>query len=126
MPTAFVPELSEKRGYHSPDICDSEAGHTCPSRVSLVSLLMLRSSINEKMLLGSLLPPNFQSAIVPECLGVRVGCGSGVFSTPLHPYRDMGAGEWDISLTISTLEIGKPGSERKRTYSGPHSQQESL
>lgn len=46
----------------------------------LVGLLMLRSNNNEGMLLGSLLPPNFQSAFSPEFLGGRVGCcgGSGV------------------------------------------------
>ena len=43
---------------------------------SLVSLLMLRSSISEKMLWGSLLPQNFHPAIFPECPGGRVGwCG---------------------------------------------------
>lgn len=43
----------------------------------LVGLLMLRSNINERMLLGSLLPPNFQSAFFPEFLGGRVGCCGG-------------------------------------------------
>lgn len=54
-------------------------GGICVLAGSLVSLLMLRSSIHVKMHVGSLLPPNFQSAIShPECLGGRVGCRGDV------------------------------------------------
>lgn len=61
----------------------------------LVSLLMLISSIDLKMLWGSLRPPNFQSAVFPECLGGRVGCCGDVGdpvggTTPALPYIHTG------------------------------------
>ena len=60
----------------------------------LAGLLMLRSNINERMLLGSLLPPNFQLASPsPEFLGGRVGCCGGfgvLLEGALHDHMDNG------------------------------------
>lgn len=67
----------------------------------LVGLLMLRSNINERMLLDSLLPPNFQSAFFPEFLGGRVGCCGG-FGVTVGDH-----GQWDVSWTTFILQIGK-------------------
>lgn len=90
---AFVPGLSERGGCPLLPSVALRLGMLALAGF-LVSLLMLRSSTDSKMLLGSLLPPNFQSAVFPGCLGGRVGCcdvGDPVGGTiPVLPYIHTG------------------------------------
>lgn len=92
--TAFVPGRSEREDAPFLPSVALRLG-TLALAGFLVSLLMLISSIDLKMLWDSLLPPNFQSTVFPECLGGRVGCCGDVGdpvggTTPALPYSHTG------------------------------------
>lgn len=97
---AFAPGLLEKGGCTLLLAVTLRLGILALA-VSVASLLTLMSNINERMLLGSLLAPNFQSAIFPEFLGGRVGCCGG-FGVPVEGVvSPWSYGPWDVSWTTS-------------------------